>query len=137
MLEGKTKTLALQAFLLERGTCYQTLSLEGLCEMFSLSADQVRAEVNRLLLNGLVGAIWNEDATMLLFVEALPSRVDQLTLQMAEKVNELEDANWRGRETEEEIEERPRKKKPFNVLSQRVMIIRPRPMGKYGLDEKR
>ena len=50
MLEGKTQTLALQAFLLERGTCYQSLSLEGLCEMFSLPADRVRAEVNRLLL---------------------------------------------------------------------------------------
>lgn len=125
MLEGKTKTLALQAFLLERGTCYQSLSLEGLCEMFSLSADPVRAEVNRLLLNGLVGAIWNEDATMLLFVEALPSRVDQLTLQMAEKVNELEGANKRMRE--EKREEWYKGRRPFNILSQRPTGGKQRP----------
>ena len=49
---------------------------------------------------------------------------------MAEKVNELEDANRRMRETEEETEERPRRKKPFNVLSQRVTGARPRPMGR-------
>ena len=130
MLEGKTQTLALQAFLLERGTCYQSLSLEGLCEMFSLPADRVRAEVNRLLLQGLVSAFWNEDATMLQFVETLPSRVEMLTLQMAEKVNELEEANRRVRETEEEAEERPRRKKPFNVLSQRATGARPRPVGR-------
>lgn len=126
MLEGKTQTLALQAFLLERGTCYQSLSLEGLCEMFSLPADRVRAEVNRLLLQGLVSAFWNEDATMLQFVETLPSRVEMLTLQMAEKVSELEEANRRVRETEE----RPRRKKPFNVLSQRATGARPRPVGR-------
>lgn len=125
MLQGKTQTLALQAFLLERGACYQSLSLEGLCEMFSLPADRVRAEVNRLLLQELVSAFWNEDATMLQFVETLPSRVEMLTLQMLEKVNELEDANKKMKE--EKRDERYKGRKPFNVLSQRTTGGKQRP----------
>ena len=117
MLQGKTQTLALQAFLLERGACYQSLSLEGLCEMFSLPADRVRAEVNRLLLQELVSAFWNEDATMLQFVETLPSRVEMLTLQMLEKVNELENENESMKE--EEIDEKY-KEKTLDLLNQRT-----------------
>ena len=118
MLQTKTQTLALQAFLLERGACYQSLSLEGLCEMFGLPAERVRAEVNRLLLEELVSAYWNEDATMLLFVETLPSRVETLTLQMAEKVGELEDANRKMKE--EKRDDWHKGRKPFNILSQRT-----------------
>ena len=117
MLQGKTQTLALQAFLLERGACYQSLSLEGLCEMFSLPADRVRAEVNRLLLQELVSAFWNEDATMLQFVETLPSRVEMLTLQMLEKVNKLENENDSMKE--EEIDEQY-KEKTLDLLNQRT-----------------
>lgn len=129
MLQTKTQTLALQAFLLERGACYQSLSLEGLCEMFSLPAERVRAEVNRLLLEELVSAYWNEDATMLLFVETLPSRVETLTLQMAERVGELEDASRRRRE-ERRREEACAARKPLGALGLRTPAGRQRAAGR-------
>lgn len=129
MLQTKTQTLALQAFLLERGACYQSLSLEGLCEMFGLPAERVRAEVNRLLLEELVSAYWNEDATMLLFVETLPSRVETLTLQMAERVGELEDASRRRRE-ERRREEACAARKPLGALGLRAPAGRQRAAGR-------
>ena len=62
---------------------------------------------------------------MLQFVETLPSRVEMLTLQMAEKVSELEGANKRMRE--EKREEWYKGRRPFNILSQRTTGGKQRP----------
>lgn len=95
MLREKLQVLALQAFLIRHPASYQTVDLELLVHMFCQPATRVRSEVNQLIIQGLLSAEWNEDASMLLFVNVLPSHLDTLTHQLLEKVSELADANER------------------------------------------
>lgn len=122
MIQTKTQILALQAFLLQRSVCYQSLNLSELCDMFSMSVNVVRGEVNRLLLMGLLNAVWNEDQTVILFVKALPSRVQTLALQIMEKINELEETNERVREElkGDRREDRYKLRKTLNSFGQRT-----------------
>ena len=108
LLKEKTKLLSLQAYLIERGSCYHSILCEDLMAMFDCSLKVVRKEVNALLLQGLVSASWNEDETVLLLEEALPNRVEVLAEQLMEKVNELVESNEKvkdelsGKKKEEE-----------------------------------
>ena len=95
MLREKLQVLALQAFLIRHPAFYQTVDLELLVRMFCQPATRVRSEVNQLIIQGLLSAEWNEDASVLLFVNVLPSHLDTLTHQLLEKVSELADANER------------------------------------------
>ena len=90
--------------------------------MFSMSVNAVRGEVNRLLLMGLLNAVWNEDQTVILFVKALPSRVQTLALQIMEKINELEETNERVREElkGDRREDRYKLRKTLNSFGQRT-----------------
>lgn len=98
MLEAKTRVLALQAFLIRHALAYQAVATELLVGMFGLGENAIRSEVNVLIVQGLLDAAWNEDASMLLFAEALPSRVETLSLQLLKKVEELAEANERVKE---------------------------------------
>ena len=105
MLEKKTQVLSLQAYLIHHNNCYQSISIEVLEKMFALDQLTILSEVNLLLVQGLVEASWNEDATMLLFIETLPSRVETVAVQLEEKVDELtggrkeENAKYKNRKT--------------------------------------
>ena len=66
MLEKKTQVLSLQAYLIHHNNCYQSISIEVLEKMFALDQLSILSEVNLLLIQGLVEASWNEDATVFL-----------------------------------------------------------------------
>ena len=83
----------LQAFLIRHAAVYGAVTVELLAAMFGLSASAIRSETNALVVKGLVNAMWNEDATVLVFEEGLPSRVETLALQLVEKLRDLEEAN--------------------------------------------
>lgn len=93
MLRERLQRLALQAFLIRHAAVYGAVTVELLAAMFSLRASVIRSETNALVVKGLVNAMWNEDATVLVFEEGLPSRVETLALQLVEKLKDLEDAN--------------------------------------------
>lgn len=93
MLRERFQRLALQAFLIRHAAVYGAVTVELLAAMFGLRASVIRSETNALVVKGLVNAMWNEDATVLVFEEGLPSRVESLALQLAEKLKDLEDAN--------------------------------------------
>ena len=97
-LEEKTKRLALQAYVIERGACYRSMTCGELASAFELAECVVRKEVNALLLQGLVSASWDEEEAVLLFEEAVPNRVEVLAEQLLEKVNELMESNERVKE---------------------------------------
>ena len=93
MLHERLQRLALQAFLIRHAAGYGAVTVELLAAMFGLSASAIRSETNALVVKGLVNAMWNEDATVLVFEEGLPSRVETLALQLVEKLRDLEEAN--------------------------------------------
>ena len=93
MLQKKTQALSLQAYLIHHGGCYQSIALEVLEQMFGLERTAVLSLVNVLLTQGLIDAHWNEDATVLVFIEALSSRVEAVAVQLEEKVEELTEVN--------------------------------------------
>lgn len=115
MLTKKTQILSMQAYLINHNSCYQSISMEALESMFALDSTTVRSEVNTLLVQGLVEASWNEDATMLEFIETLSSRVETVVAQLSEKVTELTETNkmvveeLRGEKREENIRYKNRK----------------------------
>ena len=98
MLREKLQVLALQAFVIRHASAYQAVAMDLLMAMFHRSQSSVRSEINILIVQGLLNAEWNEDASLLLFEDTLPSRVDTLSLQLVEKVEELSEANERVKE---------------------------------------
>lgn len=130
MLQKKTQTLSLQAYLINHCQDYQSITLPVLEKMFALDASSIRREVNALLLQGLVDASWNEDATVLVFVETLSSGVETVATQLMEKVKELEEANENVKEElkNERREEQMKFKnrKPGSSFAQRNLRTRTR-----------
>ena len=128
MLEKKTQVLSLQAYLIHHNNCYQSISIEVLEKMFALDQLTILSEVNLLLVQGLVEASWNEDATVLLFIETLPSRVETVAVQLEEKVDELTETNksvieeLKGGRKEENAKYKNRK--TTGVLAQRNLRTR-------------
>ena len=115
MLTKKTQVLSMQSYLIHHNSCYQSISIEALEKMFALEKMTILSEVNTLLVQGLIDASWNEDATMLIFIETLPSRVETVAVQLAEKVTELTEVNktvieeLRGERREENMRFKNRK----------------------------
>ena len=128
MLRKKFQMLALQAFLIRHPASYQTVDLDLLVQMFGLSTARVRSEVNQLIIQGLLSAEWNEDASILLFVAALPSRLDTLAHQLLEKVGELADANARVKDEISGVKRDEVKnvkvRRSVGVLGQRAAVIK-------------
>ena len=128
MLTKKTQILSLQAYLINRCNCYQSISIVFLEQMFTLSTTVIRSSVNGLMTQNLIDAYWNEDATMILFVDALPGRVESTVAQLAEKVVELGEVNksvveeLKGEKKEEQGKNKG--KKPNQLFTQRNLRTR-------------
>ena len=130
MLREKFQVLALQAFLIRHVSAYQAVAMDLLMAMFDCSQSSVRSEVNILIVQGLLNAAWNEDASLLLFEDTLPSRVDVLSLQLLEKVEELSEANERVKdelcgEKKEELKG-SKGRRTVGVFGQRSNLIKTR-----------
>ena len=85
MLEKKTQVLSLQAYLIHHNNCYQSISIEVLEKMFALDQLTILSEVNLLLVQGLVEASWNEDATVFIASALLPAQVLAVDVKDEEK----------------------------------------------------
>ena len=136
MLREKFQILALQAFLIRHPASYQTVDLDLLVRMFGLSTARVRSEVNQLIIQGLLSAEWNEDASILLFMTTLPSRLDTLAQQLLEKVSELADANERVKDEVSGVKrdevKNAKVRRCVGVLGQRAAVIKRDPKRTTG-----
>ena len=128
MLTKKTQVLSLQAYLINRCSCYQSISIEFLEQMFNLPTTVIRSSVNVLMTQNLVDAYWNEEATMILFVDALPARMEATVAQLAEKVMEFAEVNknvvdeLKGEKKEDQGKSKG--KKPNQLFTQRNLRTR-------------
>jgi hypothetical protein len=124
MLKEKTQIMSLQAFLLERRACYESVTRAEMEGMFQIEGEAVQAGVNALILQGLLCASWNEDCSVLILTDVLPNRLETMSLQLLEKVNEMKEVNEENRGGKKDENGKNRNRKQFGVFAQRNMKVK-------------
>lgn len=95
MLESKIKEESLCTYLFTYSQFYDSISLDWLSAMFELDKTICHQIVSRLILNEELAASWDEPSSSLVLHRTDPTRLQNMALQLAEKVSTLVDINER------------------------------------------
>ena len=95
MLESKIKEESLCTYLFTYSQFYDSISLDWLAAMFDLDKTICHQIVSRLILNEELAASWDEPSSSLVLHRTDPTRLQNMALQLAEKVSTLVDINER------------------------------------------
>jgi translation initiation factor 3 subunit C len=95
MLEEKIKIEGLRTFLFAFSAQYDSLSLNQLCGMFSLSKSEVHSVVSKMMINRELLASWDQPTETIVLRKTDLSPLQILALQFAEKTTALVEANER------------------------------------------
>jgi translation initiation factor 3 subunit C len=86
MLREKIKIEALRTYTLTFSQHYNSMSLPQLCEMFGLAKNTVHSVISKMLINKELLAAWDQPTETIVFHKVVPSTLQSLALQYAEKV---------------------------------------------------
>lgn len=107
MLEVKIREGSLRAYLFTYSNVYDSISMEILANMFDLKKSTVHSIVSKMIINEELMASLDEPTQSIVMHRTEPSRLQSLSLQMAEKINYLVDQNVRVSEHKQYGTERP------------------------------
>jgi len=93
MVGRKIQEEGLRTFLFQASQIYDGLGLAELVAMFEMEPPRVHAIASKMMINEEIHASWDSSSVTILFHRAEPSRLQQLALQLAEKTNQLVEAN--------------------------------------------
>lgn len=93
MLMEKIRTESLRAFLYTYSHIYDCISLHTLCEMFDLSGQKVESIISKMIISQELMGSLDEPTKLLIMHRTEPSRIQSLSLQLADKINVLIDHN--------------------------------------------
>lgn len=95
MLEEKIREGSLRAYLFTYSNVYDSISMNVLANMFDLDKSTVHSIVSKMIINEELMASLDEPTQSIVMHRTEPSRLQGLSLQMAEKINYLVDQNVR------------------------------------------
>jgi translation initiation factor 3 subunit C len=94
MLHGRIKDEAIRTYLLSSVvSAYGSISLDHLCESFEMDGTTVKRIVSKMIFNKEMNAAWDEDTLIIQKNEV--SSLQQLSVRVADKVNQLTESNER------------------------------------------
>ena len=95
MLELKIKEESLCTYLFTYSQFYDSIGLDWLSSMFDLDKTFCHQIVSRLIINEELAASWDEPSSSLVLHRTDPTRLQNMAIQLAEKVSTLVDINER------------------------------------------
>lgn len=95
MLISKIKNEGLRTYLFAFSHQYDSLSLSQLCNMFSMSKNEVHCVVSKMMIHGEIAASWDQPTETIVLRKSEPTQLQILALQFADKAVGLVDANER------------------------------------------
>ena len=95
MLETKIKEESLCTYLSTYSQFYDNISLDWLSAMFDLDKPVCHRIVSRLIINEELAASWDEPSSSLVLHRTDPTRLQNMAMQLAEKISVLVDYNER------------------------------------------
>ena len=94
MLESRIKVEGVRTYLFTYAPYYDTLSLDKLCEMFSLSRKEVQAIVSKMIASEELGAALDQVNDAIIFRKGVElSRLQALALTLSDKASGLIESN--------------------------------------------
>merc|ERR1712136_391012 len=95
MLERKIKEESLCTYLFTYSQFYDNISLDWLSQMFELNKVACHRRISKLIINEELAASWDEPSSSLVLHRTDPTRLQNMAMQLAEKVSTIVDMNER------------------------------------------
>jgi len=95
MLKEKIQVEALRTYMLMYSNHYEAMSLKLLCAMFGMEKSKVHSVVSKMLINKELQAAWDEPTETIVLHKVVPSQLQSLALQYAEKAANFVESNER------------------------------------------
>lgn len=95
MLLSKIKLETLRTYMFSFSHQYDSLSLKQLCDMFSLSKNEVHCVVSKMMIHNEITASWDQPTETIVLKKTEPTNLQILALQFADKALNLVEANER------------------------------------------
>jgi len=101
MLKQKIKEAALRCYIFTYARSYDNMSLDVLSERFELNMEECHRVISKMIINEELAASWDEPSSSLVLHKTDPSRIQNMTVQLCEKINQMVDMNekileWRA-----------------------------------------
>ncbi len=95
MLTRKIQEEALRTYLFTFSKVYDSISVETMAELFELDKSTVHAIVSKMIINEELMASLDEPTECMVMHRTEPSRLQSLSLQLADKIAQMVDNNER------------------------------------------
>nr|XP_039247458.1 eukaryotic translation initiation factor 3 subunit C-like [Styela clava] len=95
MLEEKIKEESLRTYLFTYSQFYDNMSISLLSELFQLDQASCHRIISKMIFNEELAASWDEPSSSLVLHKTDPTRLQNMALQLADKVTALVDVNER------------------------------------------
>lgn len=95
MLQRYAKKESLRVYLFSYSQFYDNISIDWITETFDMSSSEVQSAVSKMMINGELKASWDEPSRSLVLHKTEPTRLQNLALQLASRLNQLTESNER------------------------------------------
>jgi len=95
MLICNAKKESLRVYLFSYSQFYDNISLQWIQDNFELDGDLVHSEVSKMIINEELKASWDEPTNSLVLHQTEPTRLQNLALQLSQRLNNLTENNER------------------------------------------
>jgi len=95
MLRAYAKKESLRVYLFSYSQFYDNISIAWIMENFDMSNSAVHSEVSKMIINEELKASWDEPTNSLVLHQTEPTRLQNLALQLSQRLNQLTETNER------------------------------------------
>ncbi len=90
MLNEKIKIQGLRTYLFTYASCYDSLSLDQVCDMFDMPKSTAHSVISKMMISGELHGSWDQPTETVVLQKVQPNRLEVLSLQFADKVGGVE-----------------------------------------------
>eukprot|EP00028_Trichosphaerium_sp_Am-I-7-wt_P015371 CAMPEP_0168514010 /NCGR_PEP_ID=MMETSP0405-20121227/3837_1 /TAXON_ID=498012 /ORGANISM="Trichosphaerium sp, Strain Am-I-7 wt" /LENGTH=508 /DNA_ID=CAMNT_0008533019 /DNA_START=151 /DNA_END=1675 /DNA_ORIENTATION=+ len=91
LLKQQIREQTLKTYLFSYGKFYEALSLDRLMDIFQLTKSQIHSVVSKMMISDELPASWDQPTGTIIFNRVEPTKLQQITLQLADKATQVID----------------------------------------------